>query len=480
MLARKISQDTAQQAETPLVNLFAFIRDLYQSEGSSLRFDQKGDKRTEEGRDWWQLASLHAIIHAQGGPLGAHWQWEDPEKPLLRLQPIDLAEAPDLPEALEGWVEIRPKAAEPIAPLPHQVATFEENPERVQAWETWQQSFKENPAEAILPEVLAGWVMLESSESDAQPAVLPQKEVEFEADELRVELFKAYRRQYLDWKEQHAATEILHEAYEQLHEACFRVQGDDGLSLYLSMGQVAWSDGEDIYRQFLFHFPVKLTLQGPEIILVPDTLDRGIELDDKVLDWLEHLDPSNFATQQSARHARMLRSIEAWNQNGHQFDLTQDYIKLHLYQPARELLAVFAGVKDEFFDGNKLNWEWPENIKAKRLHLRFSPVLQIRDEAAQQHIVQDAARVIACINRLGAEGRNEEIPDFFKKMFSLRRAGNPLRIAFRRANLRAATPEISQEIEAPRLRFPLPYNAEQQAIADRLWEQDAVTVKGPP
>ena len=63
-------------------------------------------------------------------------------------------------------------------------------------------------------------------------------------------------------------------------------------------------------------------------------------------------------------------------------------------------------------------------------------------------------------------------------MFLLENHSLPLRIAYRNA---AHQPKEKPAAVAPqRFLFPLPYNDEQMAIARKLYEQDAVTVKGPP
>ncbi|MEL7341430.1 MAG: AAA domain-containing protein, partial [Bacteroidota bacterium] len=81
---------------------------------------------------------------------------------------------------------------------------------------------------------------------------------------------------------------------------------------------------------------------------------------------------------------------------------------------------------------------------------------------------------------LGSEGRNDEIPDYFKRLFALRSPGSSLRIAYRKENFRLQSDDVVSEPVPERFLFPLPYNQEQMTIAKRLLEQDTVIVKGPP
>ncbi len=73
----------------------------------------------------------------------------------------------------------------------------------------------------------------------------------------------------------------------------------------------------------------------------------------------------------------------------------------------------------------------------------------------------------------------DQIPDFFKKLFSLEGFENA-ESGDKTNGKSEKLGEKSSNFEPIKYLFPLPVNDEQLEIARRLNEQDAVTVKGPP
>ncbi|MDX2247967.1 MAG: AAA domain-containing protein [Bacteroidia bacterium] len=405
---------------TPLVNLFAYIRDLFTNTRPSLRFD------SDPHSPFWPLAQLAAL--ADQPPLSASLtcQWKDTAQPILKIQRVENQ-------------------------------TFEQNSERIRIFDELFLQVNDKPLEEVqhlsFPPELDAWVSVSLHEG-------------------RVQLEK--RTTANDF------SSALNLTYDALHDLFYTLQSQPDRQICLSFGLISGKIGGEVYQNFLFHIPLKITLKRQMISLEADTLAHVISCEESFSDLLDLHFSRETEEKVQERKLRILREVDNFNSQSREFSFEPDYLRGSFYESAVKIAEVFSRVNDRFFTEGKLNFDLPENTGDEEITLSFSPVIHVRNLATGVVIARDADKIIARINELGTRGENESIPDFFKKLFSLRKPGNPLRIAYRTEDKSAGfSPQISETLPE-RFLFPLPYNDEQLSIAQQLLRQDAVTVQGPP
>ncbi|MEM7370025.1 MAG: AAA domain-containing protein [Bacteroidota bacterium] len=462
-------------SDTPLVNLFGYIRDLFTTAKSSLRYDG------EQNQGAW---SLHELSQLNSSSL-LSCQWVNPARPVLSIRRGESISVPKLPEDLQAWVTIEQHASQlpQIHPVSKRTVNFEDSATRIQTYRQFFQQVHGKELEHVqhvqIPSVIERWTQVSVVDGKVLLSKNDTGEERFEESELRQELLLAYKRSLLSCQEESANLFQINHTYDALHDLFYALKAKPDRQICLSFGLVSGKIGGKIYRNFLFHIPLKLSLHKQTLSLEADTLAHVISCEQSFTDLLD----THFAGEPEEkireRKLRVLQEVDQFNTHSREFNFDPAYLRGTFYETAIKILEVFPRVQDRFFVNHRLNFlpsEWKEQ---KELTLSFSPTIQLRDLTSGVLVAQDADKIIAKINELGSQGRNEQIPDFFKKLFSLRRPGNPLRIAYRVENKNISAPTI-QETIPERFLFPLPYNQEQLSIAQQLMEQDAVTVQGPP
>lgn len=463
---------------TPLVNLFAYIRDLFTTTRPVSRYDEGADSLS------WPIAQFHHLASALTDTDLIHCQWDDPTRPLLSLSRGENVSPIDIPAPLSQWVSLDTTGHLPrLTHIAHQQTDFTESAARMQAYGPF---FKQANGQALdavadlkIPSVLDKWIQLDMEGDKLKISRIERAEERFEDDELRVELYRSLQRNFQAYQEDtHHQTQV-NSAFDQLHDLFYTLKAQPDRQICLSFGLVSGTIGGEIYRNFLFHIPLKASLKQQQLILEADTLAHVITCEQSFTELLEAHFTGESEEKIRERKLTVLREVDQFNTQSREFSFEPDYLRGTFYQTAIRILEIFPAVRDQFFTSTGLNFEVPPVGTDEAISLSFSPVIHVKPLASGAHIAKDAENIISKINALGTQGFNGEIPDFFKKLFSLRKPGNPLRIAYRTEDKGISSPSLSEAVPE-RFLFPLPYNTEQLSIAEALLRQDAVTVQGPP
>ncbi|MEO0472209.1 MAG: AAA domain-containing protein, partial [Bacteroidota bacterium] len=469
---RKPESPAANQT-TPLVNLFAYIRDLFNTAEPKLRFDQNAARN----KDWWLMHDWVQLSGTEQHP-DFDLQFDHPDQPLLTLKRSESSTPPTIPTALQGWLDIDPEAEDAVRSKSKTEVSFTSDPERVRIFRDFQSQIQGKPLDEVqnlsIPSILNQWIDLRAEKGKVWVHPIEKGEEDFGAMELRRDLLTSYKRNYAEFQQLEGPRQRINAVYDALHTAYYELKAQTDKRLFLSFGLLSGKG----YRNFLFHIPLRLELQQQELRLITDTLTYGISCEQSFTGQLENWFPHEPEHMIEQRQQQVLQEVDAFHSEPKECNFDPQYLKHSFYEAAIKILSVFPSLEDRFFANGELNYDLP-SAESDRMVLSFSPVVQVRSLDQGIHISQDAANIMSRIHQLGSEGANDQIPDYFKKLFSLRKEGNPLRIAYRKMDM--AAPVRNEPLPRPdRFLFPLPYNDEQMAIAERLLEQDAVIVKGPP
>ena len=470
------------QHSTPLVNLFAYIRDLFTTTRPSLRFD------SEAKNPYWPLAGLKALSEepALRGSDLISCQWDDPRQPLLYLERGENQALPEIPPDLHGWIRFEdgPGMQTRLVKVSRKSCAFADSKKRLTSFSRFRSKVEGKPLEAVhdleVPPELDSWVKISLKEGNIVLQQIEEAEEGFADDSLRKELFQAFERSFAGQQQLAAGGQELNATYDRLHDLYYSLKAQPDRQLCLSFGLISGQIGGDHYHNFLFHIPLKLKLKKQALSLEADTLAQVISCEESFTELLDNHFAGEPEEQIRERKLQVLREVDRFNAEKREFNFEPGYLRGTYYETAIRILEIFPEFEDEFYDGKKLNYALPSPDEQKGISLRFSPVIHLRPLASGVHIAHDADKIIAKINELGSQGENGNIPDYFKKLFSLRKPGNPLRIAYRVENEAVNTAPSISEPMPERFLFPLPYNEEQLSIARQLLRQDAVTVQGPP
>ncbi|MDP5171351.1 MAG: AAA family ATPase [Bacteroidia bacterium] len=476
------ARKSAPTHDIPLANLFAYIRDLFHSSDPVFRFEEDGRTRKVRNESWWSLADWQRLHDADQ----LEFQWQSPDSPILSLQRVELPPMPPVPEDLQGWLsqQEEPGQLPKLVPIRQRELPFASNPKRMSAYREFHLRVHDRPVAEVqdltIPAILTNWVDIRTEEDRVFVEVNKTGIERFEDDDLRQELLTAYERVHGEHFQQHAQALAVNQLFDALHAAHYELKAHAEQRLFLSFGLVSGQMGQEAYRNFLFHIPLRLEIKKLELHIFPDTFSQTIRCEQAFTELLEQIFPKESAFQIDQRRQHVLSTVDQFHQEPHEFNLDGGYLRHSYYEAALKLLEVFPEVEDRFFDGKELNWTYEGTHSGKGLSFSFSPVVHTRVVESHEHIAKDASHIIEKINELSSTGESDRIPDFFKKLFSLRRPEHKLRIAHKVENRSHLDAEITSEAMPERLLFPLPSNREQRAIAERLARQDAVTVMGPP
>lgn len=466
---------TASQQQTPLVNLFAYIRDLFQTNDPVTRFDTGTDQTHWYVSPWyeWQKQDHPAF----------QFQYEDIQQAILRVQRSQIPEL-SAPEELAPWLMSFQEADGPVLQHKHTlVEKFERSSERECLFKDFQEIVEGKTVAEIshtsIPEALQGWINVREEEGRIY---LSKKDnaTPFHTDDHRVQLFQSYERVFKHHHEYYGIVDKVNKLYDALHTLHYQLKAQPQQQLYLSFGLVSGQIGKETYHNFLFHVPVTIKLVNQELSLWVENLTEPVRCEQH----FTQLFPEEFSYQPDSaitqKQWEVLQKVDAWNRNPKPFSLEAGYLHQGFYQHARDILAVFPDIKDEFYLNHELNLRPVKEIPQEGIVLSFSPVLQVKSKDSQIQIAKDAQNIMANIQEMVNGEKAEDIPDFFTKLFSLEKPDASIRIAYKKKILRPLKDEKVSLARDTHFLFPLPFNEEQLEIAKRLEKQDAVTVKGPP
>jgi len=469
------SSMTADQGNAiPLSNLFAYIRDLFDTNDPVYRF-----KDTRQA--YWPLASWR-LMADELAPEIIQTQWDDPCQPLLTLRKTQVEEL-SIPEELVHWITITEHTEGPATLTPRKeiVIKFEHNPGREIAFQEFAQKIEgkklDEVADVAIPEILQGWINLFLK--DEQICIERKDLIErFEEDDHRMQMFETFQRVYNHNRSEQWYAEQVNQLYESLHTLHYELKSHPQAQLYLSFGLLAGKIGGEKYQNYLFHLPLQLRLTQQQIRIETDPLAQSVMCEQHFSPLLEKHFSHESAYAIRARQEEVLRQVEQFNNHHVPFQWDQESVMQYFYQTAANMLKVFPQVQEAFWKNREVDISFHSQIPENGVLLSFSPIIQVKKEEPRFHISRDAAKIIETINILIDQDRTSDIPVFFKRLFSARKPSHPLHIVHK--NVEPNTAEIPQHKDLPPVLFPLPYNREQQAIAYRLEEQDAVTIQGPP
>ena len=476
------AKKTSLTHDIPLANLFAYIRDLYHTSDPVFRFEDEGKGKKIRNQSWWALADWQRL--AEAGQV--EFQWQSPDHPILSVQRLAIPEHPPLPADLQDWVSLTESYGESpqLVKIQEKLVPFDSHPKRLGLYREFYQQVHQKTVEEVgdlnIPSLLQNFVEIQIEDGKVLVTPLQEGLERFEEDDLREELLIAAQRVHAEHYQAHSRSLMVNQLFDALHAAHFELKAHGEQRLFLSFGLVQGKLGQETYRNFLFHIPLRLEIKKQELQLFPDTFAQTISCEQSFTELMEQAFPNESEFQHTQRQTHVLRLIDQFHQEPHEFNLDAGYLRHSFYETGRKILEIFPDITDEFFDNKALNWSFVDQFPKEGLSFSFSPVVHARMVESHEHIAQDASRIIEKINELSSLGESDRIPDFFKKLFSLRRPEHKLRIAYKTENRSHLDLQIESEVMPDRLLFPLPSNKEQRAIAERLATQDAVTVMGPP
>ncbi len=458
----------------PLSNLFAYIRDLFDTTDPIYRF--RDTKQVH-----WKLEDWSTIASSQSPDI-INIQWSDPYLPWLTLQKTALAEV-TVPAEIAHWVAIidHPHAPSTLSRRKEIVIKFEQDSDRVDAFDAFapriQGKSLEEVREVEIPDILRGWIDL--SLVDEQISIQRKDRIEkFDADDHRVQMVETFERVFNNNQQQNWYAAQINELYESLHTLYYELTSHPQAQLYLSFGMVSGEIGGEKYQNHLFHFPLQLKLTKQQIRIEADPLAQAVICEQHLIPLLEkHFsEESSYSIQ--AKQDEVLKQVDLFNSNHVPLQWDIPFVKEKFHKTAENILKVFPKVHDQFLNDREINLSFYSDVPKDEIALSFSPVIQVKKEEPRFHIARDASRIIDIIEELVEQKRQDEVPVYFQKLFTASKQDHPIHIVHKRpapVTQTVSTPEV-----LPRVLFPLPYNQEQKAIAYRLEEQDAVTIQGPP
>jgi len=465
----------------PLANLFAYIRDLFHTAQPELHFDDT-DLSRQKVNHWIALQDIHFLRDQALANL--QWQSDSPEKPLLSLKRIHVQDLPPLPKALEAWIKVSQEGK--ITKNKWAEAKFSSSPERVKAFEDFYKNVHGKKLDQVqdvsIPEELTNWISIDQKGDKVIVEKIEKGEEKFEANPQREVLLKAYKCNLSQLDQSRENQQRSNDFYDTIHDWHYRLKAQPELQLFLSFGLFQGGSGKNSYKNYLFHIPLKLELNRQELRLSVDSIARNISCEQHFTELI----PQWFADEPEHMHEQrqreVIRYIDQFNEQKKDFSLETEDLRQQFYFPALDLLGIFPSLEDKFFDQESLNLDFPEKTKDEnRFILSYSPIIQLRHPGNHINVSKDASLIMDKIQELNKKDPQEGgIPSFFRKMFSLKKAENPLRIVHQNKDFQFKMEKVISEKLSPRYYFPLPYNEEQLAIARRLEEVDAATVQGPP
>jgi len=485
--APAISQSRSPQ--TPLVNLFAYLRDLFRQAEPAHNFETEATALNQQWFAWQQLQSAAQQAPSTAFP-GAYLslQWQKAEKPWLVINEAPVPQSPDIPSALQPWVRYR-EEEDTLQLLEAQPLSFDQNPERVAAYQEFYMRVHGQSIHIVrdeqIPTILDAWVTLDEENGYVVVNHLPEAWERLDADAERVALWEALNTDHQTYLQEKEACEQINSLFQELQAAYFQQQKHTQ-PLVLSFGLLEGKKKGTDFRHFLFHLSLRMEMEQRSLKVYRTTEEAPL-CEATFVDLMDGWFKGERAETTQGRRQAVMQQLEAFQAQSHDVDFSPNYLRFHYHAAAMQILQVLPGMQDRFFDSQgNLNLNIPAPLAKDGFRFSFSPVIRFHAQAETAPVSIDASRIMQQVQQLMREGKTNQIPSYFRHLFSVKQGQGSVRIAYKRAKSALSLKETQEDHlsipqkEDPRFYFPLPYNDEQLAIAQRLETDDAVTVKGPP
>jgi very-short-patch-repair endonuclease len=485
---QKTIPQQAAATNTPLRNLFGYVRDLYNSAEPVYRFTDEPNNRKIKNVHYWDFLKVIEIskLFKQKTTRSVSGDGEN-DAVLPRLKRSSVPELMK-PSLLEEWMVVTENGENiPTLSVKKEIEkyniSFESSPQRVQAFNRFKGDIEKNTSagDIMIPDILKGWVKIniQGNAVIAEKIETSTEKENFEDNKERISKYNKYEKYFADYYKENWDDIRINRLYDSLHQLHYELKGSDSKKLYLSFGLVSGKIGGVDYQNFLFHVPLIMALKNQEIKIEYDTFANKIFCEQHFSELLDEHFKQESAYSIEQKRNEVLQHADYFNSQPAEFFLDGAFIKTNYYETALRITGVFSQIKKVFFtDNHKLDYNFYSKIDGQKIILSFSPIIQTRYVASQIAISKDASNIIQKINELEAGKQLQLIPDFFRKMFSISDT-----VPYQNGYAPGASSQHTDNHQPSvnqRFFFPLPYNEEQLAIAKRLTMQDAVTVKGPP
>jgi signal recognition particle GTPase len=470
-----------------LQNVFGYLRDLYHTGSPIWNFEQEPNNTKTIDRDYFTLQSLEKLADLakkeRYNELSLDWA-QLPDAAFLRIKRIVVPEI-KLPIDLEGWVVLPKNPTEkPLTPTKivqkvHKLVPFAQSAARVKAFQetvTTEGHLSVSPPREgqgeALPDVLKGWVTIQGNE---YKKIEYNDETElFEQNTVRVAAFARFEIEFKRFYEIYWTAICINRLYDTIHSLYYDLRGKENKRLFISFGLVTGKIGNIFYRNFIFNIPLRLTLKNQEITIQLDTFANKIFAEQFLSEGLVAHFPYEPQAIIDARKNQILTAIDDFNQQPNEFFWDAEHLHATYYETAQQILSAFANIQSNFFENGQIDSTYKVDSDADNISLSFSPIIQSKISESELLIAKDAANILRKIDELERENKLDTLPQFFHKLIKQNDQPSEIRTENAPVNVQTASRQLHNFL------FPLPYNAEQLAIAQKLKTQDAVTVKGPP
>jgi very-short-patch-repair endonuclease len=487
-----IKEDNSKVAQTPLQNLFLYIRDLYNNSDACFDFEKETGNPKTLDVNFWEIGKLLSLAMQCEQKRIAEFSLNVSNSLnsldyILKIKRTTIPPEPKIPNELSEWTSLNRSTSIPTVIFKQEieiVEKFEKSTQRISDLEKLRIQASSSLFDFAIPQTLIGWV--EKSEGNLLKKAERKFIDKFEDDPKRLALGTQFKTDFIKYYESYEIPIKINKIYDAFHTLHYELKGKDNKRLYVSFGLVNGKIGNENYRNFLFHAPLKLSLRNQEIKLEFDTFSAKIICEQFFVELFEHHFKNESPSIIEQRKKEVLLTIDRFNAEPKEFLFEKDFIRSEYYDKGLDILSVFAQKEYSFYNEEDLMYDFQHQQKNNQLTFSFSPIIQTKVIESQIAISKDANNIFNKINELQISGNLDLIPDFFKKLFSIEKIDLLNRISnignngyLHQGNERVSNHEniVTQK---QRYLFPLPYNDEQFEIAKRLYEQDAVTVKGPP
>ena len=488
-----IAVDISQKIQTPLQNLFLYIRDLYNNSDTCFDFERETGNLKTQDVNFWEVGKLLNLAKqceqksiTEFSLNTGNTSTSNSFDYVLKIKRTAVPTAPIIPNDLSDWTSINRSTSVPTLVFKQEIEIiekFEKSEQRITDFEKLNIQAQWSLANLSIPLSLIDWV--EKSEGKFLKKGEKKTVIKFEDDVKRVTLGVQFQKDFSIYYDTYEVPIRINKIYDALHTLHYELKGKDNKRLYVSFGLVNGKIGNQTYRNFLFHAPLKLNLRNQEIKLEFDTFSAKILCEQFFVELFESHFKNEHPSIIEQRKKEVLLAIDHFNVQPKEFLFDKDFIRTEYYDKGLEILSVFAQKEYAFYKNEDLIYDFQHQQQNNQITFSFSPVIQPKVVESQIATSKDANNIFNKINELQSSDNLDLIPDFFKKLFSIESLETNVSPqspdnGYSHPSNGHEKPDFKRVSQKQRYLFPLPYNEEQLEIAKRLYEQDAVTVKGPP
>ncbi len=474
--------------ETPLENLFLYIRDIFGTSTNCLDFEKEPGNEKKKEVNFWEVHGFNELAKKTKFKNLNEFEFiltsetDNTNGLFLRAKRINVPSEPQPAIDIKEWLIInRSNIFKPTLNCKNEIEEiirFDESEKRKEDFKRYIKESETALFEIPIPESLQGWLTKTENKHDyIHERTLS---IRFEQDDSRVSKFRRFESDFRNYYEQYESHLKVNHIYDGLHKLYYDIKGKDNVRLYFSFGLINGKIGNKAYRNFLFHVPLKLTLKNQELKIEFDTFSNKLFAEQNFIELLDEHFSQDSATSKEAKKTDVLKAIDKFNSQVLQFYFEKEFIRNIFYNSALEILNIFPKKEILFFSGEELNLSFDNKVKPQDICFSFSPIIQTKLTEANIEISKDADCIAKKIHELKQNDQLDLIPDFFKRLFATEILDEDTNTVEPTHSREKRSTEISESSKQIQYLFPLPYNDEQFEIAKRLYEQDAVTVKGPP